>query len=310
MKRQRGAIALVFALLIAALVAAFVSEMVWHAKLQTRRTQSSLWQEQARLVALGAEGWVRDVLRQDLENSEIDFLGEVWAQELPPLPLSGPGIEGVVLGQLEDMEGRFNLNNLIDNSGQPVEVEVERFRRLLQSLELDPQIAEAIMDWADGDVDTRFPGGAEDEIYTARIPPMRAPNLAFRSTSELAMIEGIPPEALIQLLPQVTALPERSTINVNTAPPLVLQILDDNLTSADIQQIIEERAEIGIEDPAVNFAGILDPDVIATLGTSTRYFLLRSLVRIGTTRFTMYSLLHRSSQGQVAVVQRSFGTPP
>ena len=97
---------------------------------------------------------------------------------------------------------------------------------------------------------------------------------------------------------------------MNTAPPLLLQVLDENLSAGDVEQVIEERTEIGIEDLQVTFAGLLEDDVIATLGTTSDFFELRTIVRIGTIRFTMYSLLYRTDQGQVAVVQRSYGNPP
>ncbi|MEL7025226.1 MAG: type II secretion system minor pseudopilin GspK [Pseudomonadota bacterium] len=310
MRRQRGAVALIFALFLAALVASVMTQIAYDVTLQIRRTESLLWQEQARLAALGAEDWIGDILRQDKTDSDNDHFGEIWAQELPPLPVEGVGIQGTITGVVQDLQGRFNLNNLTDTAGEPIEIEVERFRRLLAALELDPQIADAVIDWIDLDTEPRFPGGAEDEIYTTRIPPLRAPNLAFRSASELAIIEGIPAEALQPLYQHVTALPAQTPINVNTAPPLLLQVLDENLSAGDVEQVIEERTEIGIEDLQVTFAGLLEDDVIATLGTTSDFFELRTIVRIGTIRFTMYSLLYRTDQGQVAVVQRSYGNPP
>ncbi|MEL7311978.1 MAG: type II secretion system minor pseudopilin GspK [Pseudomonadota bacterium] len=310
MRRQRGAIALIFALLLTTLIASVMVKVAYDVTLQMRRTESLLWQEQARLAAMGAEDWIGDILRQDLTDSESDHFGEIWAQELPPIPVEGVGIQGTITGVIQDLQGRFNLNNLIDTAGEPVEIEVERFRRMLIALELDPGIAEAIIDWMDLDTEPRFPGGAEDEVYTTRIPPLRAPNLAFRSPSELAIIEGIPAESLQQLLQHVSALPAQTPINVNTATPLVLQTLDENLSAADIERIVDERTEVGIEDLDVTFAGVLEEDVIATLSTQTNFFELRAIVRIGTVRFTMYSLLYRTDQGQVAVVQRSYGNPP
>jgi hypothetical protein len=44
------------------------------------------------------------------------------------------------------------------------------------------------------------------------------------------------------------------------------------------------------------------------IGESTDYFRLTTLITIGTTEFTLYSLLHRESSGQVRPVMRSFGT--
>lgn len=308
MRRQRGGVAVLFAMLIVALTASVAAAVSYDMVLDTRRTQSLLWQEQARLVAYGAEDWVADVLRRDANETQDDHLGELWAQELPPLPVDGAGVQGVVAGRLADLQSRFNLNNLVASDGRPDELELERFRRLLTLVQIDPQRADAVVDWMDGDNEIRFPSGAEDETYTTRIPALLTANRPFRSIGELSLIEGFDAEAMARLRPHVTALPARTIINANTATPLVLQALDDNVAAADIQRIVEERVDFGIDDPAVTFGGLLSADAIASLGLATNYFELRSVVRIGTVRFTMYSLLYRTEQGDVAVVVRSFGS--
>ena len=310
MQRERGAIAILFALLLVAMSATFAVAVSYDLTLQTRRTQSLLWQEQARLMAFGAEDWIADLLRQDRLDTEDDHLGELWAQELPPLPVEGAGIQGVITGRIEDLQGRFNLNNLLDGDGQPVEVEVERFRRLLTNLQIDPQVAEAVVDWMDRNNEPAFPNGAEDDAYTSRTPPLRVPNQALRSTGELAVIEGLTADVLPQLLPHVTALPARTLVNANTATPLVLQSIDENLAAGDVQGLLEQRAENGFESLDVALAGVVPEETIATLGTQSQYFMVRSIVRIGTVRFTMYSLVFRSEQGDSAVLMRSFGNPP
>ncbi len=305
--RQRGGVAIFFALLIVALTASVAAAISYDMVLDTRRTQTLLWQEQARLVAYGAEDWIGDVLRQDAQDTESDHLGELWAQELPALPVEGAGMQGVITGTLIDLQSRFNLNNLVDNNNEPIEIEVERFRRLLRLLEIDPQVADAVVDWIDADTDITFPGGAEDGVYSNRLPPVLTANRAFRSINELALVEGLDKAALDRLRPHVCALPVRALINANTATPLVLQALDDNLVAADAQQILEDRFENGIDDLDVAFGGILPADAIGALDTSTQFFQLRSVVRIGTVRFSMYSLLHRSEQGDISILMRSFG---
>ena len=259
-------------------------------------------------MAYGAEDWIGDVLRQDAIDTQDDHLGELWAQELPALPVEGAGIQGVITGTLTDLQSRFNLNNLIDANNEPVVEEVERFRRLLARLEIDPQVSDAVIDWMDADSDITFPGGAEDDTYTSRLPPTLAANRPFRSINELAMIEGLDKAAIDRLRPHVTALPVRTLVNANTATAAVLQSFDDNVAVADAERIIEERFETGIDDLDVTFAGLLPADTIAALSTSTEFFELRSVVRIGTVRFTMYSLLYRGNQGEIAVVMRSFGS--
>ena len=307
-RQQRGGVALAFALLMFVLTASIAVKVMADVALDTRRTTTLLWQEQARLVALGAEDWIGDVLRQDAIDTTDDHLGELWAQELPPLPVEGGGVQGIITGQLIDLQSRFNINNLVDAQGQPVQDQVDQFKRLLVALSLNPEVTDAIVDWMDSDSDLTFPNGAEDDIYTGRNPPMRAANQPFRSFNELAAVEGIDKAAMDLLRPHVTALPERTGLNVNTATPFVLQSLDENLAPGDVQQLLELREETGFSDVSVDFSGRVPQNVISTLATSTSYFELRSVVRIGTVRFTMYSLLYRNNQGELATVMRSFGS--
>lgn len=308
-RRQAGAVALLFALLIVALVSSVAAAIAYDVALDVRRTSSLLFQEQARLVAFGAEDWIGDILRQDKNDTQDDHAGELWAQELPPLPIEGAGMQGVITGRITDMQSRYNLNNLLDGNGQPVATEVDYLKRLFVALDIPPEQTDKLIDWMDADVDFTFPGGAEDDIYTARIPPLRTANLPLRSIGELALIEGFTPEMLARLRPHISALPERTPINANTATLAVLTALDDNLTLADAERIGEERAESGLSDLDVSFAGLLPQPTIDALATETGYFELRSVVRIDTVRFTMYSLLYRNPQGNIAVVMRSFGSP-
>ena len=77
----------------------------------------------------GAEAWAADILRQDLVDSpDSDHLGEQWAIELPPLPVDG----GTIVGRLEDLQGRFNLNNLVGADGKENELARRQFERLLR----------------------------------------------------------------------------------------------------------------------------------------------------------------------------------
>lgn len=49
-------------------------------------------------------------------------------------------------------------------------------------------------------------------------------------------------------------------------------------------------------------------DIDKRVAEKTSYFRLYSWVSIGTTRFALYSLLHRDGSGQVRPVLRTFGT--
>lgn len=302
-RRQRG-VAVITALLIMALVTTLAYSLEWDNALDLRRTIVLLNRDQAVQVAMGAESWVQSILRQDLEDSDTDHLGEIWASDLPGLPIDG----GEVFGDIEDLQGRFNINNLLGADGEIDEPSLEQFRRLLNALGIDPRFAGVAADWLDANQDAGFPDGAEDSIYTGMIPPYRTANQTLTSTSELAALEGMDKASYDTLLPHITALPGRRAINVNTATGPVLQSLDENLTVADIERLLAEREEGGFADIANTFASLVTPETLNQLGETTDFFQLKVVVRIDTVRITYFSVLERGPRGDVAPILRSLGT--
>ncbi len=300
---NRG-VALITAMLISALAAMVATDLAWDNSLDVRRTTVMLYRDQAMQVALGAESWVIGILHQDLQDTQTDHLGEIWAQELPGLPIEG----GEVSGRIVDLQGRFNVNNLVDERGVVQPAALEQFRRLLAVLELDPKLAGVTADWLDADQEPQFPDGAEDAIYTAAMPPYRTADRMLTSVSELAAVEGMTREMFRVLEPHITALPGRTTVNANTATAAVLQSLDEGLTASDVQSLLAERAENGFADVQTAFSSLVGPDVVNSLGETTNYFQLQVVVEISNVRVTLYSLLQRSPQGSVTPILRSFGT--
>ncbi|MDA0680323.1 MAG: type II secretion system minor pseudopilin GspK [Proteobacteria bacterium] len=300
---DRG-VALITAMLISALAAMVAANLAWDNALDVRRTIVLLNRDQAVQVALGAESWIINILHQDLEESQSDHLAELWASDLPPLPIDN----GEVFGAIEDLQGRFNVNNLIDSDGQIDQESLEQFRRLLNALGLDPRFAGITADWIDSDQDASFPDGAEDSIYTGFIPPYRSPNQAINAVSELAAIEAMDRATFTLLEPHITALPGRTAINANTATPAVLLSLDENMTTADVESLVTERESGGFADIETSFASLVTPDVLNRLDESTQFFRLKVIVRIDTVRITLYSILQRGPRGDVTPILRSLGT--
>lgn len=309
MNRQRG-VALITAMLIMALITTLTFSLEWDNSLDLRRTYVSMYREEAMQAALGAESWILTLLRQDAQDSDTDHLGELWASELPVLPLGGPGdsIQGEIYGEMEDLQGRFNINNLIDANGEVDQPSLEQFQRLLVALGLDPRIAGIAADWVDADQDASFPDGAEDSIYTGYTPPYRTANQIIASASELAALDGMDRATLDVLLPHVTALPGRTAINVNTATGPVLQSLDPDMTAADVEGLLSQRGETGFADINNAFSALVKPEVLNQLAETSEYFRLKVIVRVDTVRITFFSLMERSPQGDVTPILRSFGT--
>jgi general secretion pathway protein K len=283
--------------------------------LDQRRSATLFALDQAYEVALGAEAWAADFLRQDAQDSKTDDLAEAWAQPLPPLPLDDGG---TVEGRLEDMQGRFNLNNLRFADGMTNEVAVKQLERILAMprIGLEPKWATAMADWIDFDTQPGFPEGAEDSVYTSLTPPHRAANMPITRASELLVLNGFGAERYAKLAPYVTALPVGTPLNVCTASGEVLDALGEGIhefSVLDPEDLAKRRADRGCFPDLGEMEAVLgdkytDLKNSNSLTESSNYFRANVWVTIGATQFTLYSLLQRGTQGPVRTILRSFGS--
>jgi len=300
---QRG-VALIMAIIVVAIGTMIAVSLMWRGTLDLRRTESALAADQGLMYVQGAEAWAADILRQDLVDSpDSDNLGELWATELPPLPVDG----GVIQGRLEDLQGRFNVNNLIGSDGKESMLARRQFERLLVSLEADPALAGAVIDWLDPDTDLRFPNGGEDVVYSEADPPYRTANSMITSTSELMAVAGFDRDTYRRLAPYITALPSGTKLNVNTASAVVLASLSDNIDPSTAMSLVEQRGEAEFMDIDGTFAGLVDPDVLKEIDGVSEHFLLTATVTLGSNQLTMRSVLQRDRSGITRALFRSLG---
>ena len=300
---QRG-VAVITAILIVAIGTMIAVNLVWQGRLDQRRAEAALAADQGLLYVQGAEAWAADILRQDLVDSpDADHLGEQWAIELPPLPVDG----GAIVGRLEDLQGRFNLNNLIARDGTENQLARKEFERLLALVDVDPALAGAVVDWLDADTELRFPTGGEDVVYSGADPPYRTANSMITSVSELLAISGMDRESYARLTPYLTALPQGTKLNVNTASDVVLASLSDNIDLGTAGSLVEQRAGAEFLDIDDTFAGLVEPDVLQTIDGVSEHFLLTATVTLGTNQLTMRSVLQRDRSGITRALFRSLG---
>jgi general secretion pathway protein K len=314
--RQRG-VALIIALVVVALATILATRIGASGARDQRRAATLLAQQQAFQIALGSEALAAEVFKLDTDRSGPqgrDSLDEPWATPIGPLPFEG----GSVTPRVEDMQGRFNLNNLVRaDREQRNDVAYEQFRRLLEALQLEPKWADLMVDWIDENTIATSAEGAEDGVYTGQQPPYRAANRWITSTSELLALPGFGAERYRLLQPYVAALPNDTKLNVCTAPGLVLDTLAPGMKAfGQDPKLLAQNREKGCfpyvpdVEAAIAQTGIdpqLQAAIRATLGERSTYFRVTSQVSIGTTQFTLYSLLERNGGGARAIL-RSFGT--
>ena len=308
MNRWRG-VALITALLITALAGSVAASLAWDNALDVRRTMVMMYRDQAIQVAIGSEGWVSTILRDDAATSTNDHLDEVWASDIPPLPIDSEAVQGQIWGKLEDLQGRFNVNNLIDGNGEKDQAAFDQFERLLQALDLDPRIASKVTDWLDADQNEAIPDGAEDPLYSGFVPAYRTADRRISNITELAAVDGIDATTFELLLPHVTALPGRTAVNVNTATLPVLQSLGPNISLGDAEGLDSARQDGGFTDYSDIFAPLVDPQLVPWISETTSYFQLNAVVQIDTVRVSLFTVIYRDANaGTVAPILRSLGT--
>jgi general secretion pathway protein K len=326
-RRQRG-VALIIALILVALATILATKLTFDGFLERRRTMGVLAAEQALHFGMGAEALAADVLLKDAQNTKQTMLASPWAQPTQPLPITpqedpeGEPI-GTLQGELEDMEGRFNLNSLghmiTDTATQkPMQDQqpLQQFERLLASVGVEPKWAAIARDWIDADDIPGSPDGAEDQIYTSQTPPYRTGNWPMMSPSELMNLPGFGADRYRKIAPYVAALPTAlPAINVCTASALVLESLADKLSGeySNSPEVLATGRKTGCFPDSTTLRAVLGATAVLPVSKviveQSTFFQLTTRVTLGTTEFTLYSLLQRGATGKVTPLLRSFGTP-
>lgn len=313
---QRG-VALLVAIVIFA-IATIVAAAVTHSKaMAARRAAATFTLEQALQAGMAAEALVGIALEEDGKSTRTDFT-QYWAQEQPPFEIEDSGVW--IQAHVDDLSGRFNLNSLVkwsapDNTFIADEHQVQIFRKLLGSLDIDLRYADLMVDWIDPGIDPYGPQGGEDTLYLSQNPPYRPPNTFVTHASELLALPGFGAENYRKIAPFVTALPLDALVNVCTASGLVLDVTRNdpmNETEFRNMDLAKERENGCWPAPAVFTTPISDPNlkqiVTDRIAERSSWFRLRTHIRIGTAEFVLYSVLFREASNKVRTVQRSFGS--
>ena len=307
--RSRG-IALITALVLVAIAAVLATAIGFSSAMAARRATTVFGADQSLLAGEGGEAMAAYVLKQTTAGASAQSLDQPWAQPYGPFELG----EGVTLefAQIEDQQGKFNINNLA-SSGATDQGAVKQFQQLLSLLGLETKWALILADWIDADTTPNTPDGAEDSVYLTQTPPYRAANLPVTSISEVLALPGFGRDRYNKLAPYITALPPGTHINICTASGVLLDALSGKTEySTDASQLAANRKEKGCFPTLDVFTKSATSQAAGqfggSIGTLSSYFRLRSIITIGTARFTLYSLLYRDPSGQIRPILRTFGT--
>jgi len=119
----------------------------------------------------------------------IDSYKDIWALNFPELPID----DYTLKIEIVDENSKINVSSLANDRVEKSPY-YNMVQRLLTSMGLPLDIADALVDWVDPD-DIRFPYGAETSSYYFNLsPPYTAKNGAMDSVDELLLVKGITPE--------------------------------------------------------------------------------------------------------------------
>lgn len=269
-RTQRG-LALIIAMLVAALAAAITvslgaAQTQWTAQVANRRDKV-----QAQSIALAGIQWTRQILDADGRATTIDHPGEPWALPLPPTPVENGSVEGRIV----DAQSFLNANNL--RGGAHAMFERRRFERLFET--------------------QRLPNALLGVLADPATAPLRM--------QELATARAMTPAAFAVLMRYVTALPEDTPLNVNTASSEALAASIANVDAGAMTQLIASRAE----RPFTSLADFRERlPAGASIGdeamytVKSRYFLVFVRARQGDTIAQAHALVDRAGSASSRIV--------
>jgi general secretion pathway protein K len=282
---------IVVAMLIVALATGAAAVLLQQQDLAIRQLESARDYEQARWVLRGSAQWARTILLQDGRANRSDHRGELWATVLPPTQIE----QGTLAGQIRDQQGLFNLNNLaIDGKASAPDVAV--LRRLLGAIGLREDLADALADWIDADNEVTGTAGAEDAYYIRLPVPYRTANRPLSQIDELVRVRGFDEASLAKLRQFSTALPTRTAVNVNLAPPEVLVAIVEGLQLTEALVLAHGIRAAPLTDRNAFRARLPRRDLIVAEGNITVesiFFLAEGRAQVGKANVRMETLIHR-----------------
>jgi len=228
-KDERG-VALIVVILALTVVTAFVVEFAYAVYVDMNLLNN--WREGRRLAALASSGasLAASVISQYSSRLNTTFPNPLY------LPDQDVFDDKTLLSiTVEDENGKFNLNKLVDANGI-VPNRYQGFKHMLEQLKLNPDIADRIVDWID-----------KDSIPILRGSEDGARNDDIESVDELMLIPGINRDIYNKLKPYVTVFGTGS-ININTADPLVIMTLSGQVDMDMAQNVVTYRQSIPFDD--------------------------------------------------------------
>lgn len=295
---QRGA-ALLLAMVIVTLVATLAAGMVWQQWRAIEVETAERARVQSSWLLDGALDWARLILREDAREGGPDALTEPWATGLAEIRLStflstdkdntDTDIDAFLSGDIADAQARYNLQNLATDDSKMYQAELAIFSRLCDLLGLPAGVATQIGEAMQAASDAQDLADEGQKVQAGA--PVRVQRVA-----QLRWL-GLDEATLAKLEPYVVILPQRTPVNINTAPPEVLMAAIDGLDRASAQRLVQQRQTLKKGFDQISAAQSLLGGKVKlsaqNVGTVSGYFLVTGQLRYEDSVLREVSLVQR-----------------
>jgi general secretion pathway protein K len=302
--RERG-VAVITALLLTTLAISIVASLFWQQQVQVRSMENQRLHLQTKWILRGALDWATLVLFQDgIDHRDYTSLDQVWATPLAETRLDqyverqrveGETFDASLSGNITDACSRYNLRNLGMSRGLPDPQQLEIFKRLLNNLQLDQGLALRIANFVAAGLPVTAEEGNDPTKQIQAAPVVGAP-VKILQVEDLLSVRGVTPAIVERLRPFVTVLPEKTPVNVNTAPAEVLAAVVPDMSVSEANTLIVRRKQAAWRDFNYFKTQVGDNRQPAQDSASVKsdWFLVDSRIRLDRAALDAQALIHRS----------------
>jgi general secretion pathway protein K len=246
--RPRGArpgSALISALFLMTLVAIAATAMIIQTGLSIYRTNITVNSDKLYLATQAVNFWAMETLKQpSIDFKSIGSDGKIFNF---PMKLAHIYPDIALSGELYDLQALFNINNLQNGKFYPLFIQLMQEHLPHENHNTYRSLLGDITYW----MSPYQPDRGQDEnlvFYLHQNPPYLPGHQPFQSVTELRLLRHMNEATYQALLPYLTALPDITKININTAPKEILKALGNKLTDTDAMEIINARREQGMKN--------------------------------------------------------------
>ncbi len=309
-KKIRGS-ALITSLFIVTIIAIVVTSMTEKLRIDIHHAKITITNDKLYLASQAVTYWAIEQIQESQKPFiALDNLGKVLSF---PKEYSNiyPGI--ITSGEIYDLQARFNLNNLTDETYKPVFYELIGKINPQIKKQTRMKIVEATANWINGSPKKQTQRDEWLDNYLQQKPPYLPGYQKMQSISELRTVLGVNAKIYNSLEKYISAIPEITPININTTSSYLLNSLSQNPKQKIIEKILQLRKNKAIENISTITPLIEEIKITANkLTINSNYYLIVSRTKNNDLNFTNYitikTIPNKDKSIRIQILKESFNT--